>query len=165
MSGWVNYYLFGVLGMATGGVTIGSIMVNWRDRRIRLSDAQTLEDILAMSPEAFEALIAELFRRYGYRTESSSGSSDHGVDILVFNEQDEKWVVQCKRYSHSVGEPILRDLYGTMLHEEASKAYLFTTGWFTRQAIAWADGKPIILYDGVALINLIKRADQARDLA
>ncbi len=163
MSELVNHLSFIVLGIVTGGVTFGHLMVQWRDRRVRLSDAQTLDDILALSPEAFEALIAEIFYRYGYRTETSGGSSDHGVDILVFNEHDEKWVVQCKRYNHSVGEPVLRDLYGTMLHEQASRAYLFTTGWFTRQAVTWAEGKPIILYDGDALVTLIKRTDRARD--
>lgn len=164
MSEWVDHLLFFTLGIITGGFTLGHLFESWRDRRIQLSDAQSLDEILALSPDAFEALISELFIKYGYRTETSGGSSDHGVDILVFNELGETWVVQCKRYNHSVGEPILRDLYGTMLHENATRAYLFTTGHFTRQAVQWAEGKPIILYDGKTLVNLIRRTEKNKEL-
>jgi restriction endonuclease Mrr len=60
------------------------------------------------------------------------------------------------------GEPVVRDLYGTMLHEEAQGAYLMTTGTFTKQAQAWAAEKPIILYDGQALIELIQGTKAVR---
>ncbi len=162
LSELVNHILFMILGIITGGVTIGHLLVGWRDRRIGLSDAQTLDDLLSLTPESFEDLVAELFISYDYRTETLGGHSDHGVDILVFNEQGEKWIVQCKRYNHSVGEPILRDLYGTMLHEDASRAYLFTTGSFTRQALNWTEEKPIVLYDGEALISLIRRTKKIK---
>jgi restriction system protein len=55
-----------------------------------------------------------------------------------------------------VGEPVVRDLYGTLLHEEAQGAYLITTGTFTKKAQDWAAGKPIVLYDGEALLGLIR---------
>ncbi len=111
-----------------------------------------------MSPEQFEALVAKLFTAYGHDVENVGVSSDHGVDIRVISDRGEKWVVQCKRYSGSVGEPIVRDLFGTMLHEGAQRAYLITTGGITKQAVDWADGKPIVLYDGEGLVKLIRRA-------
>lgn len=111
---------------------------------------------MTLSPQAFESLVGKLFRVYGHDVELVGGSSDHGVDIVVKNQQGEKWVVQCKRYRGSVGEPVVRDLYGTMLHENAQGAYLITTGNFTQGARQWAEEKPIILYDGEALIKLIR---------
>ena len=90
------------------------------------------------------------------------GNGDHGVDVLVQTDEGEKWVVQCKRYSGSVGEPVVRDLYGTLLHEEAQRAYLITTGGLTRQAVDWAAGKPIVLYDGEGLVRLIRRTKTAK---
>jgi restriction system protein len=51
----------------------------------------------------------------------------------------------------------VRDLFGTLGHEVAQKAYLITTGSFTSQAKAWAEGKPIVLFDGEALVKLIQR--------
>lgn len=157
MSEGLNHLLFGFLGLITGGITVGGMIHRWRNRRVRLSDAQRLEDLLLMTPDNFEALIAALFQAYGYQTQVSGGNADHGVDVIVHPAEDEKWIVQCKRYSGSVGEPVVRDLYGTMLHEDAARAYLMTTGSFTRQATDWASGKPLLLYDGEALIKLIRR--------
>lgn len=161
---WINHLLFMLLGIITGGVTIGTLLVNWHVKRNKFSNLQTLDELLSLSPVAFEVLVAELFISYGFQAETSGGSSDHGVDVLVFNDQGEKWVVQCKRYHHSVGEPVVRDLYGTMLHEEAQRAYLITTGRFSNHAVQWAEGKPIVLYDGEALIRFIKRAENSRRL-
>ena len=44
-----------------------------------------------------------------------------------------------------------------MQHEGANGAYLMTTGTFTKGAKAWVDDKPIILYDGENLVNLIRK--------
>jgi restriction system protein len=156
----INHVLFIILGAVSGGITIGSLIYRIKTSRIRLKDAQTLEDLLAMPPEKFEALIAVLFKAYGHRVEVVGGNSDHGVDVAVMTDQGEKWVVQCKRYSGSVGEPVVRDLYGTMLHEEAQRAFLITTGSFTQQAHEWAEGKPIVLYDGEGLVRLIRRTQE-----
>lgn len=152
-----DHILFGVLGALTGGVSIGWLLYRWRKNRIRLADMKSLEDLLALSPEAFESLVAAIFQAYGHDAEVSGSPSDHGVDVYVTAQAGEKWVVQCKRYSGSVGEPVIRDLYGTMLHEGAQRAYLITTGSFTSQAQTWAVEKPLVLYDGEALVRLIKR--------
>jgi restriction system protein len=82
------------------------------------------------------------------------------VDVIVQATNGEKWIVQCKRYSGSVGEPIVRDLFGTMLHEDAQKAYLMTTGSISNQAREWAQRKPIILYEGEDFVTLIRRTQR-----
>jgi restriction system protein len=158
----VNNYAFIILGVITGGISLGFLVNCLRKHRIRLEDAYTLEELLGMLPEDFEVLIAEIFRSYGYQVEVLGGNGDHGVDVVVLTDQGEKWIFQCKRYNGSVGEPVVRDLYGTMLHEEAQRAYLITTGSFTRQAQVWVTGKTIVLYDGEALIRLIRRTQSAK---
>lgn len=156
----LDHLMFFLLGGSAGIVTLGWGLSRWWKRHIRLSDYQTLEDLREMPADTFEALVAALFRAYGYDADIVGGSSDHGVDVLVTVDDDEKWVVQCKRYSGSVGEPVVRDLFGTMSHEGAQRAYLITTGVFTRQARDWAKGKPIVLYDGEALVKLIRRTNK-----
>jgi restriction system protein len=158
----LNHLLFSILGILTGGISFILIVLRWRSHRRRLSDARTLDDLMALSPDEFEKLIATIFKSYGHQAQIHGGSSDHGVDILVSSSNDEKWIIQCKRYSGSVGEPVVRDLYGTMNHESAQRAYLITTGSFTAQAKAWAEGKPIVLYDGEALVKLIQRTQVHR---
>ncbi len=156
----VNHLGFAFLGIFSGGVTIGWTFHHWKAYRVRLADAKTLKNLLELSPHAFEILVAKLFRAYGHQAEVAGGTSDHGVDIFVDNNHGEKWIVQCKRYRGSVGEPVLRDLFGTLQHEGAHRAYLMTTGSFTRQAVDWAEGKPIILYDGEGLVKLIRRTQK-----
>lgn len=65
-----------------------------------------------------------------------------------------KYIIQCKRYTGSVGEPIIRDLYGVVTSERANKGILMTTGYFTKSAIAFTEGKPIELIDGTAMQDL-----------
>ena len=156
----LNYQLFFLLGLLSGVITMGWLIVRWRNLRIKLSTTRRLEDLLALSPDDFESLIAALFKAYGHEAHVSGGSSDHGVDVVIYNAEGEKWIAQCKRYSGSVGEPVVRDLYGTMQHETAQKAYLITTGTFTAQAAAWAEEKPIVLYDGEALVKFIRRTEK-----
>ncbi len=151
-----NYILFGTIGLITGSTTMVWSFFKWRTNRSRLNNAKTLDGLLKLSPREFEKLVATLFKANGHQAQVLGGSSDHGVDIVVLSNEKEKWIVQCKRYNGSVGEPVVRDLYGTMGHEGAQRAYLITTGSFTTQAKEWVVGKPIVLYDGPALIKLIK---------
>jgi len=51
---------------------------------------------------------------------------------------------------------VVRDLYGTMLHEEASHAFLVTTGAISSAAYAWTEGKPMTLVDGEGLLDLAR---------
>lgn len=63
-------------------------------------------------------------------------------------------VVQCKRWysGRSVGESDVRDLAGAMQHENASSGMLLTTEQFTPAAMAWAQGKPIKLWNVEQLV-------------
>jgi len=59
-----------------------------------------------------------------------------------------KCVVQCKARARPVGEPVLRDLFGTMHAQGANKGILITTSSFTAAALRFAQGKPLELIDG-----------------
>lgn len=96
----------------------------------------------------------------GFETETTKASGDGGIDLIAYNRQpllSGKYIIQCKRYTGSVGEPIIRDLYGVVMSEWANKGILMTTGTFTKSAKNFADGKPIELIDGVAMQNLFSQ--------
>lgn len=152
----INQIAFWALGGLTGGLLLLKFFHRSWQKWSALRRSRKKDDLMALTPQAFEDLVARIFESYGHHVDHIGGNSDHGVDIVVRNEHNEKWVVQCKRYRGSVGEPVLRDLYGTMLHEKAQGAYLFTSGSFTQGARRWAEEKPIFLYDGEALIKLIR---------
>src|SRR5690606_14163630 len=53
--------------------------------------------------------------------------------------------------------PVLRDLYGTMIHSGADRAALVTSGKFSRAAQTWAQGKPLDLVDGEKLMTWMQQ--------
>ncbi len=116
------------------------------------------ENINQLSGVEFEKVCQQLVENMGFETETTKASGDGGIDLIAYNHQpllSGKYIIQCKRYSGSVGEPIIRDLYGVVMSERANKGILMTTGTFTKSAIGFADGKPIELIDGVVMQNLL----------
>lgn len=115
-------------------------------------------NIDTMDGYEFERLICELFRRMNFDVEHTSLSGDGGIDLIAYSNQllfKGKYIVQCKRYSGSVGEPAIRDLYGVVLSENANKGILITNSKFTKQAATFAEGKNIELIDGTLLCKLL----------
>lgn len=108
----------------------------------------------------------QLVENMGFETETTKASGDGGIDLIAYNHQpllSGKYIIQCKRYSGSVGEPIIRDLYGVVMSERANKGILMTTGVFTKSAVAFAEGKPIELIDGNQFNILLKQYNLITD--
>ncbi len=99
-----------------------------------------------MDPRDFEELVCQLFERMGYEVARTPYTGDGGVDAYATRE-GKKSIIQCKRVKGSVGEPILRDLYGTMHATEASSAFVVTTGKVSPQAQEWIKGKAISIIE------------------
>lgn len=117
-------------------------------------------DINNLSGVEFENICQQLVENMGFKTETTKASGDGGIDLISYNKQpllSGKYIIQCKRYSGSVGEPIIRDLYGVVTSERANKGILMTTGYFTKSAISFAEGKPIELIDGQMLNKLFEQ--------
>jgi len=108
-------------------------------------------------PEAFEAQVADMFRRYGYQVVETPYQGDHGIDLKVI-DPSEYAVVQCKCYAkyNKVGEPQVRDFFGAMQHEGADHGYIVTTSDFTEKAISWSKGKRIVLVNGENLQRMFE---------
>lgn len=117
------------------------------------------EDINSLSGVEFEMVCKRLLENMGFSVETTKASGDGGIDLVAYNFQpllSGKYIIQCKRYTGSVGEPVIRDLYGVVTSERANKGILMTSGVFTKQAQIFADGKPIELIDGVKLRELLQ---------
>lgn len=117
-------------------------------------------DIDNLSGIEFENVCQALVEKMGFTTQTTKASGDGGIDLIAYNHQpllSGKYIIQCKRYAGSVGEPIIRDLCGVVMSERANKGILMTTGRFTKSAISFAEGKPIELIDGSTLKNLMNQ--------
>jgi restriction system protein len=89
-------------------------------------------------------------------------SGDHGVDLELTAPDRRHAIVQCKRYRDTVGEEIVRSLFGTMLHETAYHAFLVTTADISEAARIWAAGKPLTLIDGPTLVQIATSLENGR---
>lgn len=108
----------------------------------------------------FEDLIIHLLTKMGMAVEGTRRTGDGGVDAIAVSHEPirgGRFVVQCKRQGANVGEPEIRDLYGAMHHERASKGIFVTNSGFTSQARTFAMGKPLDLIDGITLNKLLSQ--------
>jgi restriction system protein len=156
-SGWVEDLLNLVTG--AGALTLLALwaIVIWQrfeSRAVSDRSSMTVEELYNLSPHAFEHYVAELFERRGYQVEVRGRSGDLGVDLSVTRPDGRRAIVQCKRYRHTIGPEIVRELFGTMVHELAMHGFLVTTAEISDAARAWAAGKPITLIDGRTLVKL-----------
>ncbi len=116
-------------------------------------------DLFAMDPIEFEKLIAELFRRRGFRTSTTARSGDEGVDVLAEDPDPitgGKIVIQAKRYRHTVSPSAVRDLESTMRRQGANRGILVTTSGFGPGSRKHAEGQPLTLVDGPMLLTLLR---------
>ena len=126
-------------------------------KRQWLEKARTVAFLQQIEPKEFQLLVWSVFRGLGWKIEETPFGHDGGVDGFI-NRGSERLVLQCKRYRADVGEPVVRDLYGTYLHQGATGAVLITTGAISRHAKEFAAGKKIQLYDGKEFLTLLNHA-------
>jgi restriction system protein len=123
-----------------------------------LSGMDTRQNLMELSPGEFESLITNLFTRMGLEARQTHASRDGGVDCVAFDARPifgGKVVIQAKRYKNTVGVSAVRDLFGTVQNEGASKGILVTTSGYGQSSYQFAAGKPLELIDGANLLYLL----------
>lgn len=116
-------------------------------------------DFTTMDGYEFEDYISNLFRGLGFEVEATNYSNDGGVDLVATYNQPifaGKYIIQCKNWTSSVGQPEVRDLYGVVMDQRANKGILITPSDFTQQAYDFAKGKNIELINGKILNTIIE---------
>jgi restriction system protein len=124
-----------------------------------VAQAQSANALDGMSWREFEMLVGEAYRLQGYRvTETGGGGADGGID-LALTKGSEKFLVQCKQWkAYKVGVDVVRELYGVMAAKGATGGFVVTSGRFTDDAKAFAEGRNVQLVDGPKLFAMIKQA-------
>ncbi|WP_332776114.1 restriction endonuclease [Polaromonas sp.] len=129
--------------------------------QVARSDAAGALD--GMSWREFELLVGEAFRLQGYKVLELGGSGpDGGVDLVLMRGK-EKFLVQCKQWkAFKVGVAVVRELYGAMAANGAAGGFVVTSGRFTEDAVAFANGRNVRLVDGPKLLGLLQQARSAQ---
>lgn len=124
-----------------------------------LAELDARPNLMELNPFEFENLVGNLFTQMGLDTRQTQTSRDGGVDVVAFDTRPVfggKVVIQAKRYKNTVGVAAVRDLYGTMINEGASKGILVATSGYGKDAFEFAKDKPIELIDGGGLLYLLE---------
>jgi len=130
------------------------------EEALRSQDAAAVD---GMTWHEFELLIGEAFRRKGYAVvETGGGGPDGGIDLVLrkpVTNGNETYVVQCKHWkAQKVGVDVVRELYGVMAARGAAGGFVVTSGRFTTEAMAFAQGRNVRLVDGARLKELLEVA-------
>ena len=112
----------------------------------------------------FEYLIRELFQKEfendGVEVKTTQASRDGGVDAIMFDPdpiKGGKYIIQAKRYNNLVGISAVRDLYGAVHNEGATKGILVTTSDFGADSYEFVKDKPLTLINGSNLLSLLQK--------
>ncbi len=100
-----------------------------------------------VSPKQLERLVGSIFRDYfGCQVKHIGGPGDEGVDLLLAYGGRVKAVVQVKRRKNSsaIESPaVIRELVGTMVHQDVNLGLLATTAaGISEKTSAWARNLP-----------------------
>jgi restriction endonuclease Mrr len=110
-----------------------------------LSGIDARPNQLDLSGTEFEHFVHNLFTKMGCQVQMFKAGGDGGVDCVTYDPNPVfggKFCVQAKRYKGTVPPSALRDLYGAVQHEGATKGLLITTIGFSKATYAWANNKP-----------------------
>jgi restriction system protein len=134
------------------------------DAKAVLGSRGKATNLAAMDWQDFEHLIRELFEKEfaarGAEVKITQASRDRGVDAIAFDPDPihgGKFVIQAKRYTHTVDVSAVRDLCAVVTKEGASRGILVTTSNFGSDAYAFANNSPVTLLNGTQLLGLLEK--------
>lgn len=137
---------------------------SYQELRKRLAD-ELLDRIKACDPKFFEKLVVDLLVTMGYggsRKDAGQAvgqSGDEGIDGIIKEDRLGLDVVyiQAKRWSNTVGRPVVQAFAGSLEGQRARKGVLITTSDFSREARDYVRQieKKIVLIDGGELAKLM----------
>lgn len=111
----------------------------------------------------FENLVKQSLKNTGYDIffSASKGVGDGGIDVVATKKSKvlETWIIQCKHWKEPVGPDVLRELVGSMQDymkiektspEASVRGAVYTTSYFTPEALEYSERHDISIFDGEA---------------
>lgn len=123
-----------------------------------------IKDFLIAGLSHFEHNSRKIVESMGHKITDVDILSDTEIEIIA-TESDGKWrntrqtnkIIRVIRTTDTVQEKLLRDLHESMKPRNASRIMIITTGDFSKQAVDFANTRPIELYEKSDLVDLLKK--------
>jgi len=119
-------------------------------------------DFTELNGYEFEEYLKNLFGLLGYTAVQTSLSGDQGAD-LILSKDDEKIVVQAKKYDGKVSNKAVQEIAAAKNYYEVDRAMIVTNSSFTKSAIELAFSNDVELWDGRKLKSVIKDLESKRE--
>ena len=152
---WLITVLCGAILLIAAGLFVYSSRM-WTQSRHH-SRLATLAEVDAMGGLEFEAYVADLLRRHGYRNVSLTEPSDFGVDIVA-EENGERWGIQTKRYAGRVSDYAVKQVVAGLKSYRCSRSMVITNSTYTSRARKLGKSNGCVLVDRIELARLINDA-------
>lgn len=153
-----------VLPIAFGFGALLSAVTAMRQKKIydKVATRPGIAALNDMSWSDFERLVSEYYRRKGFQVTREGGNGPDGGIDLVLRQGNETYLVQCKQWkAYKVGVQPVREFYGVMSSRGVAGGYFVTSGEYTDDAKAFAQGLNITLIDGRTLRQMIDVAGKS----
>lgn len=124
---------------------------DWRDRQLETGQAYWREK----RGIAFEIALRDFLVRRGCYVDTTKGSGDGGIDLIVKLGGSTYWC-QCKGHATPVGVVVIREIAGVCSRGGGSPVVIAVNG-YTSAAIATANQLGVLLIDTGQLITLAKQ--------
>ena len=119
-------------------------------------------DFKELDGHQFEAYLKKLFEALNYTVIRTKLSGDQGAD-LVLSIDNEKTVVQVKKYNGDVSNKAIQEVVAAKNYYKADKALVVTNSFFTKGAIDLALANKVELWDGKKLALIIDDLNKTSD--
>ena len=107
------------------------------------------------NPKDFETKVANDLKQLGFSTHMTKATGDQGVDVLA-TKNDIKFAIQCKLYSHPVGNKAVQEVCAGRDFYRCDYAVVVTNASFTKAARQCAKATDVILLNDNQLDELLK---------
>ncbi|MEK5246719.1 restriction endonuclease [Bacillus sp. FSL R9-9530] len=121
----------------------------------------SIYEIDRMNGLQFEHYLSALYQSFGYHTEVTKGSGDFGADLILRNN-NEKIIVQAKRYKNKVGIQSVQEVVGAKRYYDVAHAWVVTNNYFTEPARKLAHANDVLLIDRDLLIKLSAQVNREK---
>lgn len=136
--------------------------INFEEKNVhQIKLIKYVENIDNIVTDEFNQLIEYLFQKMGYTTQIIDGINDKGIDILVLQNKQIDFVVQCKAWNphknnQFINKKDIQSFKGAMSDQNYNKGIFLTTTYFTEPALKEENSKLKII-DRELLFKLLSK--------
>lgn len=117
----------------------------------------------SLHPRLFEETVASVFHDLGYHVKLTAYSEDGGIDVFLYNSNNQLIGVQVKRYKNKIGVEQIRSFLGALTLNKCVRGIFVTTSDYEKGAHKAAEVSknefvPIELINSELFLDLLKVA-------